>query len=79
MQTQTPNLKDFATVADESERTGVSKPQLKYLCRNGRITAFKVSPRLWLIERASLDAYIAKNAELERAGHLRGKRRKKQV
>lgn len=74
-------LNGFFTVTAESERTGMSKPQLTTLCRlgpeHGGIAAVKVAPKLWLIERESLDAYIALHDQLEREGHLRGRRRTK--
>lgn len=72
-------LQGFFTVTTESERTGMSKPQLTYLCRHGGISAVKVAPKLWLIERASLDAYIEKHIQLEKEGRLRGRRRTKKV
>jgi excisionase family DNA binding protein len=45
------------TVAEAAELLGCTPQWVRYLLSTGRITGRKVSPRLWLVDRASLDAY----------------------
>lgn len=69
----------YLTIAQASERSGISHPHLALLCRNGELDCIKPTPRLWLIQITSLDTYNEKIAEMETAGHLRGRPRGKRT
>lgn len=50
-------LPGYLTTAEAAERSGFSRDHIQYLCRRGAVNGFKIAPRLWLVETASLDEY----------------------
>ncbi len=65
---------EYITTAQASAATGLSQPQLTQLCRQERLECYKLTPRTWLIKKASLDAYEARIRQLESEGKRRGRR-----
>jgi excisionase family DNA binding protein len=53
-----PNLSDYITAKEASERAGLHYAHITLLATRGKIRAFKFG-HAWLIDKASLEAYLA--------------------
>jgi hypothetical protein len=52
-------MEGYLSVAEASEKLGVSKQRILFLLASGGLDGSKVSAKCWLVSVASLDARIA--------------------
>ena len=52
-------MDDFMTVRDAERYSGISVGHLGLLLREGKIAGRKVGGGIWIVDKASLDAYLA--------------------
>lgn len=55
------DLSKYITTAEAAERAGNTQPHIALLLRKGILQGKKIAPRLWLVEIASLETYLASN------------------
>lgn len=51
-------IEGYLTTAQAAERTGLTQRHVGHLCKTGQIQCLRVTDRLWLVERRSLDEYL---------------------
>lgn len=50
-------IESYLRVAEAAQELGVTSQQVRHLIRQGRLRAERINPRLYLVERASVEHY----------------------
>ena len=61
----------YVLVVDAATELGVTPQQVRQLIRRGRIAAVKVNPMMYLVERASVEAYKRNRRPAGRPAQIR--------